>query len=608
MMKNSKLNSILIILSCIIGLSAAKGTAQDLSYFEIMDNASVGLTVTPFSKAGLCLVDIDNNGWADVYCPKYNGPGYSHIYMNYDGMFTDITDQSPLAEIEDVTGIRTFTPVWVDFDNDGDKDLSFGTNKNLHLLRNDDNVFTDVSEETGFVGHQPPGFITSWFYCVGGWADYDLDGDLDCVVFQENNENLYLFRNDGGHFTNAATEAGLDSTKLSDVTFVNWISWTDFDFDGDQDLIGKHDIFENRDGKFYEIADSLGFVLNTNVTNREFFDYDNDGDLDYFKSTNNTEEAGFDELWENRNGHFIDVSADVGLLVVRYRHRGLTIGDFDNDGDQDIFLENSNSDDSYDVLLVNEEIAPGERVFDDVAEFVGLTKTGDRKGCGFFDYDKDGFLDIYMPSAEHNHILYHNAAINETNWIGFILEGTISNHDAIGSIVRLYHAGKQQLRFTKCGNGWVRQDNPWVHFGIGFETSVDSVVISWPLGYRQVLTDVAINQYHDIKEPDYTTVKSRKTTTKPTAFRLDQNYPNPFNPNTSIQYFLKEASYVNLAIYNTTGQKVTTLVQKKQSAGGHQVEWNALNEFGQAISSGVYFYRFEIGNQLMLTKKMVLLE
>ena len=292
-----------------------------------------------------------------------------------------------------------------------------------------------------------------------------------------------------------------------------------------------------------------------------------------------------------------------------YRHRGLAIGDFDNDGDQDIFLENSNSDDSYDILLLNEEIAPGERVFDDIAEFIGITKTGDRKGCGFFDYDNDGFLDIYMPSAEHSHILYHNAAVNGANWIGFMLEGTISNRDAIGSIVRLYYAGKQQLRFTKSGNGWVRQDNPWVHFGLGFETSIDSVVIQWPLGYKQVLTGIEINQYHDIKEPDYSAVKSRNITgTNPTEFRLDQNYPNPFNPKTTIKYFLKETSFVKLAIYNTTGQNVATLVEKNQTAGEYLIEWNPIGKLGHAISSGVYFYRLEIGNQLMLTKKMVLLE
>jgi hypothetical protein len=589
------INFSFIFLSLFMSLGSSSLVAQDLSAYEVVDNLSVGLTVAPFEKSGLCLVDIDNNGWVDVYTPRYKAPGFSRLFVNNSGFFTDITHQTPLQQIEGQgQEFRTFTIVWADYDNDGDKDCSFGTDKELHLLRNDNNVFTEVSEEMGFVGQVPPGFIMEWYYNLGGWADYDLDGDLDCVVFQQNNRNLYLFRNDGDHFTNAATEANLDSTKLSLETFVDHVSWTDFDLDGDPDLFGKYAFYENRNGKFYDITDSLGFVLGE-VDNREFFDYDNDGDLDYFKATPSAEGSDYDELWENKEGQFVNVSADVGMELLQYSHRGLAIGDFDNDGDQDIFLENSNSDDSYDILLLNEEIAPGERVFDDVAEFIGITKTGDRKGCGFFDYDKDGFLDIYLPSAEHNHILYHNAAVNETNWIGFILEGTISNRGAIGSIVRLYYVGKQQLRYTKCGNGWVRQDNPWVHFGLGFETSVDSVVIQWPLGYKQILTGIEINQYHDIKEPDYSAIKSRNIVgTKLTEFRLGQNYPNPFNSLTKINYVLQNGSVIKLAIYDLTGRKIVTLINQKKGTGYHFATWDGCNQFGKPVSSGVYIVRLNV--------------
>jgi hypothetical protein len=604
----AQINFNFILSFFIMSLVSTPLIAQDISAFEVIDNMSVGLTVAPFEKSGLCLVDIDNNGWVDVYTPRYKSPGYSRLYINNSGIFTDITHQTPLEQIEDQgQEFRTFTIVWADYDNDGDKDCSFGTDKELHLLRNDNNVFTDVSEEMGFVGQVPPGFIMKWYYNLGGWADYDLDGDLDCIVFQQNNRNLYLFRNDGDHFTNAASEANLDSTKLSLETFVDHVSWTDFDLDGDPDLFGKYAFYENRNGKFFDITDSLGFVLGE-VDNREFFDYDNDGDLDYFKTTPLPEGPSVNELWENRNGFFINITEEVGLGLMRDRYRGLAIGDFDNDGDQDIFVQ-LNIAESYDLLLLNDEVEPGVRVFADVAEFIGLSVTGYRKGGGFFDYDKDGFLDLYIPHSDENHILYRNAAVNGTNWIGLILEGTISNRGAIGSIVRLYYAGKQQLRYSKCGNGWVRQDNPWVHFGIGFETSIDSVVIQWPLGYKQVLINVAINQYHDIKEPDYTAVDSRRIVSMiPNEFRLNQNYPNPFNPNTSIKYFLKEASFVNLTIYNTNGQKVTKLVQKKQSAGEYVVEWNAVDAFGQAVTSGVYFCRLEINNKILQTNKMILLE
>ena len=590
----------------ILFLTVKNSNSQDLSAFEIIENQSIGLTAAPYAKTGLCLVDIDNNGWADIYTPKYNGGGYSHIYLNNEGIFTEISDQSPLEQIEDVAGIRTFTVVWADYDNDGDKDCSFGTNENLHLLRNDDGVFTDVAQEMGFIGQVPPGFILTWYYNVGGWADYDLDGDLDCVVFQQNNPNLYLFRNDGEHFTNVASEAGLDSTKLSDDPFVNHVSWTDFDLDGDQDLIGKDEFYENRDGVFVDVSDAMGFELDI-VDNREFFDYDNDGDLDFFKTTVSPEEAAVNELWENRDGVFVNVTEDVGMGLMRDRYRGLCIGDFDNDGDQDIFIQ-INIFQVPDVLLLNEEIEPGVRAFADVAEFVGITKTGDRKGGGFFDYDNDGFLDIYSPSAEFNHLLYHNLAVNEANWIGFRLEGTYSNRDAIGSIIKLYYAGKQQLRFTRAGHGWVRQDNPWIHFGLGFETSVDSVVIHWPLGLKQVITDIAINQYHNVKEVDWgDEVQSRDETPKPTSFKLGQNYPNPFNPSTNIEFELSKESDVTLAIYNVAGKEIAKLINSQKQAGYYCIRWDGRDDSGRLMPSGVYLYRLK-AKDFTATKKMVFVQ
>ena len=434
--------------------------AQELVAYEVIENESVGLTLTPFAKYGMAVADIDRNGYPDILCMRWSGPNYSRIFMNAEGIFQDISDQTPFEQIEgEVDGTRTC--LLVDYDNDGDKDISVSTDLGICLLRNDDNTFTDVSQEMGFTGYKPPGFISSWKFTIGDWADYDLDGDLDCVIGQENNEFVYLFRNDGNAFTNI-TGVGLDSAVEAGSR--HRLNWTDFDLDGDADLFASYNFFRNENGYFTEIVEELGFGGLADVVRREFFDYDNDGDLDFFKAVGNANAVGTNEMWENRDGVFVNVSEDVGLIISRDRYRGMSIGDFDNDGDEDIFLQ-LNIDPSLDVLLLNDEFEDGTRAFVDVAEFVGITKTGDRKGAVFFDYDRDGFLDIYLPSVSHNHILYHNLADNGANWVGFILEGTQSNRDAIGSIVTLYTGDKKQLRLKKCGNGFVRQDNPWIHFG-----------------------------------------------------------------------------------------------------------------------------------------------
>lgn len=601
-----KFNLLLFCLAIVLIFAFADTSiAQELSYFEIIDNNSVGLAVAPFSKRGECLVDIDRNGWADIYILKYNGPGYSRLYTNTEGQFTDITDQNtPLSSIEDVSGKRTFNVVWADYDNDGDKDCSFGTNDAIYLLRNDNNVLTDVSQEMGFVGYGIPGFVSEWHYNVCAWADYDVDGDLDCLVYQMNYANLYLFRNDGDHFTNVATEAGLDGTILSIDNFINPMVFTDWDMDGDPDITARHALFVNEDGVFRDATEELGLADVSWTNHKEFFDYDNDGDLDYFNVTGRTEE-GENELWENRDGHFVNVSADVGLSLVRDRFRGVSTGDFDNDGDQDVFIQ-LNMNESMDVLLVNDKLEDGGRAFVNVAEFIGLTKMGDRIGGGFFDYNNDGFLDIYIPSAEFSHILYKNAADNGGNWVGFILEGTLSNRDAVGSFITLYYkGGEKQLRYIKGGGGYLRQDNPWVHFGLGLETAVDSVVIRWPLGYKQVLTDVEINQYHNIKEPDLSSVESVSSeSVGPATFSLDQNYPNPFNPTTRIDFQISEPVLVSISVYDMTGRKVRSLMNSIQQSGTHSVVWDGRDDVGQVVASGVYVYQMKAGN-FVDSQKMV---
>ena len=94
----------------------------------------------------------------------------------------------------------------------------------------------------------------------------------------------------------------------------------------------------------------------------------------------------------------------------------------------------------------------------------------------------------------------------------------------------------------------------------------------------------------------------------PTNFGLDQNYPNPFNPTTIIQYRIKEPTDVKLIIYNILGQKVTTLVNQEQLAGNYSIQWNATNEFGSRVSTGIYFYRLIAGNKFTEVKKMILLK
>jgi hypothetical protein len=92
----------------------------------------------------------------------------------------------------------------------------------------------------------------------------------------------------------------------------------------------------------------------------------------------------------------------------------------------------------------------------------------------------------------------------------------------------------------------------------------------------------------------------------PSSFKLDQNYPNPFNPTTVIRYELPKMSNVQIKIYDALGKEVRSLVNETQTAGTHNLMWDAANNYGQPVSSGVYFYRIVAGD-FVQTKKMVLL-
>ena len=96
--------------------------------------------------------------------------------------------------------------------------------------------------------------------------------------------------------------------------------------------------------------------------------------------------------------------------------------------------------------------------------------------------------------------------------------------------------------------------------------------------------------------------------TLPAAFSLADNFPNPFNPATTIQYALPQAADVELTVYNVLGQPIRTLVAEHQNAGRYVVEWDATNDSGHCLSSGMYFYRLQAGGEFHEVKKMLLLK
>ena len=156
------------------------------------------------------------------------------------------------------------------------------------------------------------------------------------------------------------------------------------------------------------------------------------------------------------------------------------------------------------------------------------------------------------------------------------------------------------------------------HFGLGDASIVDSMIIEWPSGIKQVLQNVNVNNHLNLFE-DTTATSVETGEVLPTGFMLYQNYPNPFNPTTKIKYTIPSVTLslskgdipVSLKVFDVLGNEITTLVNEQQQPGTYEVEFNV----GQAInlSSGVYYYQLRVypvsgAGGFVETKKMIIMK
>ncbi len=152
----------------------------------------------------------------------------------------------------------------------------------------------------------------------------------------------------------------------------------------------------------------------------------------------------------------------------------------------------------------------------------------------------------------------------------------------------------------------------------GWDPDGDRFAVQWPLPEDLSYTNPTLltaadgfpvgdlNWFPDKKQQWLTDVKEVSNNIIPDNFVLEQNYPNPFNPSTYIVYSIPDEANVQLTVYNSLGQKIITLVNKKQISGTYRVQWDGKTGSGLNVSSGIYFYKLKAGN-FTQTRKMILL-
>ena len=543
---------------------------------------------------GVSFCDFDGDGRDDLTFASKVGE-YIYCYRNETSQFLNMAAQMNITDPYESQSV-----LWVDYDNDGDKDLfvaNFAASSKLY--RNEGNgLLQDMTGPAGL----PTAALTVSAAC---WADYDNDGYLD--LYLTNRSPLQpnrLFRNQGdGTFADVTTIAGVDDTNQAPLA----VSFIDYDNDGWQDIYiandrgmfnGGNTLFRNNgDGTFSDVTAAAGADLRFDVMGIAIGDYDNNGYLDIYVTNN---PAGNGLLHNNGDGTFTDVAGPLGMTVGRVCW-GTSFIDYDNDSDLDLYVcvsEGSTSQKSE--FFINN----GDATF---TPAVGIGMDGDTYSSfasAIGDFDNNGYSDIAVLNEGDPSVLWKNSG-GSNNWIKLTLEGTVSNRDAVGSRVEIHWQGQKVLRSTHCGISYHSQDSPVLIVGVGAATAVDSVTVIWPSGSRETVYNLPVNQRTHILENSGAQGLGIPETI-PGGIMLYQNYPNPFNPATVISYQLSVASEIELGIFDVTGRLIRTLVNSRQPAGFYAVGWDGRDARGVPAASGVYLYRLETGRTAH-SGKMILL-
>jgi hypothetical protein len=495
---------------------------------------AAGVSVGRRISVGATFADYDNDGWADLFVTTTRG-GNVLFHNKTNGTFEDVTAAAGLSRVGHFQ-----TPVFFDYDNDGDLDLyitntgewttdvldsatgafvgkpdlgtTMTTPKEFNVLyrNNGDGTFTDQTDDSGLRGR--------------GWAgdvavfDYDQDGFLDLFVPSMFGRGQ-LYRNTGhGTFTDVTAQT-LGRTPYGAV------GCKVFDYDGD----GRLDLYVvdmhsdmwmglDRQQRSLEMArrvqhqrfrSPLGPTVReaapgfTTTVRGLFAMMGEDYDALLFGNA----------LYRNLGGgRFAEAAITAGLET--FWPWGVATGDYDNDGKEDVFIPSGMGYPFYywpNALMMNN----GDGTFLDRAAELGVepprggttgkTASGQRvtpssRSAVVADLDGDGQLEIVTNNFNDRPYYFANRFARR-NYLELRLTGTRSNRDAIGAVVWLWVGKTVMVRQVNPAGGYLSHSSRVVHFGLGDHGKIDRIEIRWPRGIVQTLTNPEINTLHQVREP-----------------------------------------------------------------------------------------------------------
>jgi hypothetical protein len=504
---------------------------EEKYYLETM---GTGVAWIDYDQDGLMDLYFVQSGATDAYKPAK--PLRSALYHNNgDGTFTDVTDKAGVGgEGHYGQGVAVG-----DYDNDGYPDLYVtGYGRAILYHNNGDGTFTDVTAKAG-VGDEG-----NWSTSAG-WFDYDRDGWLDLVVtnyidwspknnlwcgerapgYREYcNPNNYkgqktkLYHNNhDGTFTDVSDKSGVGLPESKGMGVV----LADFNNDGWPDIAIANDTWpnflflNNHDGTFRDVSLISGLAASEDGRYEagmgiDAADVDGDGLLDVYITHLDME---LDRLYHNNGDEtFTDVTYSSGISSKAMLLSGVATKfiDYDNDGWPDIVQANGAMVDNVNLyhsqitykepLLMFHNLGNGH--FEKSSDSLGpdFVRPVAGRGLATADFFNDGSVGIVVNCRGDYPELLRNVGGNANHWLEVLLIGTKSNRDGIGSVLKLTAEGFVRVGQAKGGTSYMSASDPRIHFGLGKRTKIDSLVITWPSGQVDKLTNVPVDKIIAVKE------------------------------------------------------------------------------------------------------------
>jgi len=366
-------------------------SSANLLLTQTFDTIPAGLTGV--SQSSVAWGDYDNDGDLDILLTGQNGGNsVSKIYKNNGG--NNFTEQSSIS----LTGISVGSVAWGDYDNDSDLDIlltGFEYNNPVSKIykNNGDNIFSE----------QPGLFLTAVYNSSVAWGDYDNDGDIDILLTGNDKSGSsvsIIYKNNGDESFTEQTGICLTGVRRASI------DWGDYDNDGDLDILltgtANYNFAENI-SKIYKNNGDNTFTEQTSILLNDvtyssvaWGDYDNDGNLDILLTgtTNGYFSGNVSKIYRNNGDNTFTEQTSITLTAVS--RSSVAWGDYDNDGNLDIFLAGLGHEESISKIYKNN----GDNTFTEQTEI--LLQGVSQCSVVWGDYDNDGDLDILLTGYDEN--------------------------------------------------------------------------------------------------------------------------------------------------------------------------------------------------------------